>query len=68
MGTENVHGVIRQMTLAAGYKTSVNEPETMTDAKMIDGQFCLQSGACGLRRRSGRFALVAAVARNIERS
>ena len=50
------------------YKPTVNEPETMTDAKLIDGRFCLQSGASGLRRRSGRFALVAAVARNIERS
>jgi hypothetical protein len=57
------------MMLAAGYKTSVNEPETITDAQAIDGRFGRQTGASGFRGGfGGRSALVAAVARNIERS
>ena len=68
MGADDVHGVIRQMTLAADYKTSVNESETITDAQAIDRRFG-QTGVSGVRSRlGGRSAQVAAVARNIERS
>ena len=49
MGADNVHGVIRQMTLAAVYKTSVNESETITDAQAIDRRFGHQTGGSGFR-------------------
>jgi hypothetical protein len=56
------------MTLATGYRTSVNEPETITDAQAINGRFCHHTGT-GFRNRFGdRFAPVVAIARNIERS
>jgi hypothetical protein len=57
------------MTLAVGYKTSVNEPETITDAQAIDGRFGRRTGTSGFRSRfGGRLARDAKVARNIERS
>jgi hypothetical protein len=57
------------MTLAAGYKTSVNESETITDAQAIDRRLSEQIGASGLRSGfGGRFAGIVAIARNIERS
>jgi hypothetical protein len=73
MGANDVHGDIRQMTLAADYKTSVNESETITDAQAVERRLGHQARGCGPRSRFGaRFALVArnvaAVARNIERS
>jgi hypothetical protein len=57
------------MTLAAGYKTSVNEPETITDAQAIDGAIGPSDRHFGVSGSfGGRLARVAAVARNIERS
>jgi hypothetical protein len=57
------------MTLAEDYKTSVNEPETITDAQATDRRFGRQTGASRFRSRfGGRLALAAKAARNIERS
>jgi hypothetical protein len=57
------------MTLVASYKTSVNEPETITDAKGIDRRLGHQTGASVFQNLfSDRLARIAAVIRNIERS
>ena len=69
MGANDVHGAIRKMTLAADYKTSVNESETITDAQAIDRRLGHRAEASGFRSRlGGQSPLVAAVAHHIERS
>jgi hypothetical protein len=69
MGANDVHGAIRQMTLPAGYKTSVNESETITDAQAIEWRFGEHIGAAGFRSGSdGGIALMVPAVRNIERS
>jgi hypothetical protein len=57
------------MTLTSGYKTSVNEPETITDAKAIDGAIGSSNRDRWVSEPFWRLiCLAAAVARSIERS
>jgi hypothetical protein len=57
------------MTLTSGYKTSVNEPETITDAKAIDRAIGSSNRDRWVSEPFWRLiCLAAAVARSIERS
>jgi hypothetical protein len=69
MGTNDVHGAIRQMTLTTTYKASVNETETITDAQAISGEISPSNRSFRILEPAvGRPVVIVAVTRNLDRS